>query len=254
MINIINAIIIDDEGFNRELIRDFVLKLNSAYHIIGEADNIISGYEIIRQLKPDLIFLDIKMPNGNGFELLEKFESYDFEVVFVTGFDEYAIKAFEFNALDYVLKPIDQTKFSQTLHNVKARFDNKLSNVNNLKNIIKSYNRQESIITKIPIHYKHEVILLNIDELIYIEAEEGYTVFMTMLNERYTSSRKLNEFEFIVNTHISFVQINKGVYINLKFIKSYSKGEICIIKMIDDTAFEVSRRKKTEILAILDRK
>lgn len=250
----INAIIIDDEGFNRELIRDFILKLNPAYHIIGEADNIISGYEIIRQLKPDLIFLDIKMPNGNGFELLEKFESYDFEVVFITGFDEYAIKAFEFNALDYVLKPIDQTKFSQTLHNVKARFDNKLSNINNLKSIIKSYNRQESIITKIPIHYKHEVILLSIDELISIEAEEGYTVFVTKLNERYTSARKLSEFEFIVNTYINFVQINKGVYVNLKFIKSYSKGEICVIKLINDITFEVSRRKKTEILAILDRK
>ncbi|MBL7936258.1 MAG: response regulator [Bacteroidia bacterium] len=253
MKNVINAIIIDDERFNRELICDFILKLNPAFHIIGETDNIISGYELIKRLKPDLIFLDIKMPKGNGFELLEKFDSYDFEVVFITGFDQYAIKAFEFNAMDYVLKPIDQSKFSQTLHKVKARFDNKFSNVNNLKSVIKSYDRKEFVITKIPIHHKHEVILLSIDEMIYIKAEEGCTVFFTTSNKRYISSRKLNEFEFIVDTYINFVQINKGVYINLNFIKSYSKGAVCIVKMLNDTTFEVSRRKKTEILAILDR-
>ena len=250
----INCVIIDDENFNRDLIRDFVAKLNPFFNIIGEADNIISGYEIIRRLKPDLIFLDIKMPGGNGFELLEKFELNEFEVVFITGFDEYAIRAFEFNAMDYVLKPIDQSKFKHTLNQIKLRFDNKLSNVHNLKSIIKTYDRKGSIISKIPVHQGHEVVLLDIDHLMVIKAEEGYTLFFTEAEEKYSSSRKLSEFEFILDSYPNFVQINKGIYINLRFIKSYSKGEICIIKLLNGLSFEVSRRKKTEILTILDRK
>lgn len=250
----IHCIIIDDESFNRELIRDFITRLNPAYQIIGEADNIDSGYEIIRRLKPDLVFLDIKMPGGSGFELLERFDGNEFEVVFVTGFDEYAIKAFEFNAMDYVLKPIDQSKFKHTLQQVKNRFDNKLSNVHNLKDIIRIYNRKDAVITKIPVHRGHEVVLLDVDSLMYVEAEDGYTNFVTRDEERYTSSRKLSEFEFILDAYPYFVQINKGIYIHLRFVKSYSKGEVCIIKLMNDAAFEVSRRKKTEILAMLDRK
>jgi two-component system LytT family response regulator len=250
----IQCIIIDDESFNRELIRDFITRLNPAYHIIGEADNIDSASDMIRKLKPDLIFLDIKMPGGSGFDLLARFDTNTFEVVFVTGFDEYAIKAFEFNAMDYVLKPIDQSKFKNTLQQVKHRFDNRLSNVYNLKDILKTYDRKDAIITKIPVHRGHEVILLDVDNLMYVEAEDGYTIFMTKDEERYTSSRKLSEFEFILDAYAYFVQVNKGIYINLRFVKSYSKGEVCIIKLINDTTFEVSRRKKTEILALLDRK
>lgn len=250
----IHCIIIDDESFNRELIRDFITRLNPAYHIIGEADNIDTGAEIIRRLMPDLVFLDIKMPGGSGFDLLAKFELNEFEVVFVTGFDEYAIKAFEFNAMDYVLKPIDQSKFKNTLQQVKHRFDNKLSNVYNLKDILKTYDRKDAIITKIPVHKGHEVILLDVEHLMYVEAEDGYTAFVMKDEERYTSSRKLSEFEFILDAYAYFVRINKGVYINLRFVKSYSKGEVCIIKLTNDASFEVSRRKKTEILALLDRK
>jgi two-component system LytT family response regulator len=247
----IQCVIIDDEAFNRELIRDFITKLNPAYHIVGEAADISSGYEIIKTLNPDLVFLDIKMPGGNGFELLEKFEKHEFEVVFVTGFDEYAIKAFEFNAMDYVLKPIDQSKFRETLQQVKTRFDNKLSKISNLKSIIKSYNRHESVISKIPVHYKHEVVLLDVDDLLYIQSEEGYTTFVTKDEERFTSSRKLSEFEFILDSYDHFIQIHKGMYINVRYVKSYSKGEICMVKLVNGSAFEVSRRRKTEILAVL---
>ncbi len=252
--NKINAIIIDDEFFNRELIRDFVLKLNPSYNIIGETDNITEGYELIIQFKPDLVFLDVKMPGGSGFDLLSKFDSHSFEVVFVTGFDEYAIKAFEFNALDYVLKPIDQSKFRKTLDNVKARFDNKLSNITSLNNIIKSYDKSDSYITKIPVHHKDEVILLDVDQLMYIQSIDGYTTFFTINSEKYVSSRKLSDFEFIINNFPNFARINKGVYVNLKCIKSYSKGDPCLIKLMNHVSFEVSRRKKTEILALLDRK
>src|ERR1700741_5424183 len=114
----IRALIIEDEFLNRDLISKMILKLHSNFEIVGMAEDIHAGYSLINELKPDLIFLDIKMPGGSGFDLLKKFDEPFFEVVFVTGFDEYAIQAFEFNALDYILKPIDTNKLKSTLDKV----------------------------------------------------------------------------------------------------------------------------------------
>src|SRR4051812_15578953 len=136
----IRAIVIDDEYLNRDLITKFIQSLDPNYDIIANASDIDSAFELINFHRPDLIFLDIKMPGGNGFELLERFDKPFFEVVFITGFDEYAIKAFEHNAVDYILKPIDADKLKQMLQKVYERIAAKLSVSTYLKEIISAYN------------------------------------------------------------------------------------------------------------------
>lgn len=121
--NKIKAVIIDDEHFNRGLIRMLIDRLNDRYMVAGEAESIDDGFELIRQERPDVVFLDIKMQDGSGFDLLSRFTDIDFEIVFVTGFDEYTLKALEMNAIDYVLKPIDLDKFRETLARVGGRID-----------------------------------------------------------------------------------------------------------------------------------
>jgi two-component system LytT family response regulator len=111
-------IVIDDEHFNRELITMLIRRFSPASEIVAEEKSIRGGFRVISELDPDVVFLDIKMPDGTGFDLLRMFESPRFEVVFVTGFDEYTEKAALFNAYDYVLKPIDLEKFEQTLKGV----------------------------------------------------------------------------------------------------------------------------------------
>jgi two-component system LytT family response regulator len=249
----IKALVIDDEYLNRDLITKLVHRIDSNFQIIGEAENITDAFELIKSHKPDLIFLDIKMPGGNGFELLNRFAKPDFEVVFITGFDEYAIQAFEYNALDYVLKPIDPFKFKNTLERVRERVISKLSIVNNLKEILETYNKDYTAIVKIPIHYQDQVVLLNVDEIISIEANAGYTIFKIGGNEELMSSKQLVSFEFIIDKFSNFVRISKGVYINIEFIKNYSKGSVCFITLKNNQVFEVSRRKKTEILMLLDK-
>jgi two-component system, LytTR family, response regulator len=118
-------IIIDDEHFNRELIAMLIRRYSPSAEIVAEEKSLRGGFRVITELDPDVVFLDIKMPDGTGFDLLRMFNAPRFEVVFVTGFDEYTEKASLFNAYDYVLKPIDLEKFEQTIKGVQARVLNR---------------------------------------------------------------------------------------------------------------------------------
>ena len=115
----INAVVIDDEFFNRGLITLLISRLSNDIDVVAEAEGIREGARLIQLHKPDVVFLDIKMPDGSGFDLIEKFPGFQFEVVFITGFDEYESVAAEHNALDYVLKPIDIDKFKHTLEKIR---------------------------------------------------------------------------------------------------------------------------------------
>jgi two-component system LytT family response regulator len=249
----IRAVVIDDEFYNRELISKLVVKTHAGFEVVGTAEDIEDGYEVINTTQPDLVFLDIKMPGGSGFDLLRKFENPSFEVVFVTGFDEYAIQAFDFNALDYILKPIDSIKLEKTLNRVYHRIFNQLSIADNLNEITKLYHINSSELSKIPIHVKDMVVLLTINEIISIQSENGYTSFTDIHSNTYLSAKCLSDFEFIFDPIPYFVRLHKSTYINTNYIKHYTKGQICIVTLTDNSTFEVSRRKKTEILTFLDK-
>lgn len=247
----ISALIIDDEAFNRELVNSLIRELNPAFSVIGEAADIAEGFRLIKALKPNVVFLDIRMPDGSGFDLLKRFDNIEFEVVFVSGFDEYALKAFDYNALDYVLKPIDLAKFSDTLNKVQLRVMNHLHYLGHLKNIVETYDAAQAIITKIPIHYHDKVILLTVDELMYIKADTGCTCFYKSQTEKYTSAKQLSDFDFILENFPNFLKITKNTYLNLNYIEYYSKGFDRTVVMKDGSIHEISRRKKTQILEAL---
>lgn len=249
----IRAIVVDDEFYNRELISKLVEITHSDFEIVGKAENIEEAYDLIIAVHPDLVFLDIKMPGGNGFDLLRKFETQNFEVVFITGFDEYAIQAFEFNALDYILKPIDTVKLEKTLNKVLHRICNKLSITDNLKEITQLYQLDSAMLSKIPLHDKDKVVLLNIIDIISIETKDGCTIFNDINANKFISSKILSDFEFIFDNVPHFVRLNRSVYINSNYVKHYTKGQVCIVTLNDNSSFEASRRKKAEILTILDK-
>ncbi len=132
--------------------------------------------------------------------------------------------------------------------------DDQLSITDNLKEITKLYHVNSSELSKIPIHVKDKVFLLTINDIISIKSENGYTEFKDIQSNNYLSSKILSDFEFIFDAIPHFIRLHKSIYINSNYVKHYTKGQICIITLIDETSFEVSRRKKTEILALLDKK
>jgi two-component system LytT family response regulator len=250
----IKAVVIDDEISNRRLITKLVSKLHVGFEISGEAKDVKSGYQVIKEIGPQLVFLDIKMPDGSGFDLLGMFEEINFEVVFITGFDSYALKAFEFNALDYVLKPVNPLKFSKTLNKVFLKVSRERNDPNKLMATLKAYNQESRMISRIPVHYKNHVVFLDIEDIMYIKSEDKCTLFKLNTDEKYLSSKELSDFLFILERYPYMVKINKSIFININFIASYSKGSNCLVSMKDGSVFDIPRRKKTEILALFREK
>jgi len=247
----IKTIVIDDEKTNRDLVTGLIHQLNTRFEVIGEADGVEAGIELINRLHPQVVFLDIRMQDGTGFNLLNKLRGVRFEVVFVSGFDNYAIQAFEFNALDYVLKPIDPVKFSRTLLKVENRILNSHLLDSNLRAIVESYDSERLIISKIPIHAGNKVFLVNIQDIISMLADEGCTEIKTTSYNSLVSSKQLSDFEFILENYPTIIRINRSCFINVNHIKSYTKGFTCEITLVNGDCHEVSRRKKADVLELL---
>ena len=250
----IKAIVIDDEFFNRGLITMLILRLNSNFIVSGEAESVNEGYKLITETQPDVVFLDIKMPDGSGFDLLKRFVTINFSIVFITGFDQYTMEAFEHNALDYVLKPVDLDKFRQTLEHVQTRVQKNRSSAVQLKSAGQSFAANTADLYKIPIQQKDAVILVSLNEIQYVLAKEKITLFSKNKDEIFTSSTPLSDFEITLSHVRNFVKLNEATYINLDFVMSYTEEGGLRLTMSDGAVMDVLPARKSELLKLLSAK
>ncbi|PBQ30853.1 hypothetical protein CNR22_03375 [Sphingobacteriaceae bacterium] len=243
----ISALLVDDEEHNRISLRTLLEKHCDTVKIVSEANSAAEAYEKILHFKPRLIFLDIKMPKKSGLDLLKMFTVINFEVIFVTAYNRYAVQAFEFNALGYMLKPVDSDKLILAVK--KATEKIKLNTQNDVVlHFVKTLSDQEDLVNKFSVHHNGHVIFISIADISIIETKNDITTLFLKDNSHYFSSKDLVKFEKALETSPNFVRINKNVIVNTHFIKSYTKDAICILHMIGRQSFEVSRRKKTDIL------
>ena len=243
----ISAIIIDDEVHNRNVLRTLLGKYCPTINIIDECESAVDAYDKINALQPQLIFLDIKMPGKSGFDLLKMFSRIDFEVIFVSAFNDYAITAFEFNALGYILKPIDYSKLIITVDKAIFKIAANEKN-NNVFHFIKTLDEKNDIINKISVHHNDKVILLNINYIISVESKDGTCEIKLDDGKSYYSSKELKLIEEILINAGNFIRITKSVIINLNYIVSYTKDDIFELEMQNKNVYEVSRRKKADVL------
>jgi two-component system LytT family response regulator len=242
----ITVLVVDDERNSRIVLRSLIKDYASGIEVVGEAANVDEAYNLINELHPELVFLDIQMPGGNGFKLLKQWKEIPFDVIFVTSYDQYAIQAIRCSALDYLLKPVEIEELKNAIE--KAR-----------KNIQEKANAQPQIIAlldnidpevtekKIAVHVSDKVKLIELKRIGYIEADNSYSLLTMMNEEKYTTTRVLKEFEDIFADNKDFIRIHKSCIINVNYIREYSKGEPCIIEMYNGKQFEVARRKKQEV-------
>ena len=243
------AILIDDEQDNRILLANMLRKHCPEVEILADADSADKAFELISSLKPDVIFLDIHLPEKTGFDLLRLFNEINFSVIFVTGFDEYAIKAFEFNAVDYVLKPIDYTKLINAVKKAAMRLE---SEAKNLVHFVHSLEEKTNYIKKIMIHGNDKVHVSDLNDVVHITACRGYSEILDINQQRHMSAKPLADYAELLEHLPNFVRVNKSCMINAHYVNSYTKGQECIVYMRgSDQEIEVSRRKKTEIIAVL---
>lgn len=249
MSELVSAIIVDDEAHNRSILNTLLKKYGMQIKVVDEAANADEAYLKIAAQKPQLVFLDIKMPGKSGFDLLKMFKEITFEVVFVTAYEEYAISAFEFNALGYVLKPIDYTKLGNTLKKVMQRLKDKAGSAG-INNFISSINDKTGRLDKVSVHHGNKVIFVPISDIVLVESEDSNAVIHTADRKKYYSSRGIKDFDEFLKFH-HFFRVNRGTIINMDCIVSYTKGEPCLVELKNCSTVEISRRRKTELLEVI---
>lgn len=247
----LRAIIVDDEMPNRQALQAHLQRHCAAQvEVAGMAADANDAFSIITQLNPDLVFLDIKMPGKSGFDLLRMFPEINFDIIFVSAFDEYAIQAFEFNTVDYILKPVDYLKLVNAVGRAVKRHEESQKR-DHLIHFVSSVDEKTQLVKKILIHQNDKVYIVHLNAIRYIQAFSNYCEIITD-TYRLTSAKSLSDYEQLLVPFPHFLRINKSTIINAGHVEKYTKGQNCFItlKGIDDE-FEVSRRKKTAIIQAL---
>lgn len=243
----IRALIVDDEPDGRSVIKKLLEKFCPLITIVGEAGNVNDAYEMVIDRKPQVVFLDIQMPGETGFGLLKRFREIPFEVIFVTSYDRYAIEAIKFSALDYLLKPIVVSELQNAIVRLETIITSEILRQEQLVNVI-IHMENPDIEKKVAVHINDTVKLLPLGEITHLLGERNYTSIFTKDGKKYASSKNLGEFEDMLESYGQFLRIGKSCIANLNHVSNYSKGEPCMLFIADKWSFEISRRKKQEVL------
>ncbi|UTW64284.1 response regulator transcription factor [bacterium SCSIO 12741] len=243
----IRVIIVDDEEGARESLTNLLEKYVDDVKIIAKAESIASAMEKINKYKPDLVFLDIEMPFGSGFELLERMQPIDFNIIFVTAYDHYALKAIKFSALDYLLKPVDIDELRKAVD--KHRETREAAPAESYQNLVENL-RSESTERKLAIPDSNGIIFVKISDIIRCESDGNYTRIFLKTGKKILASKTLGEYESLLENEY-FYRVHRSHLINLQHIKKYLKGEGGYVVMSDDSKVDVSRRKKSGFMEML---
>jgi len=242
----IKTVIVDDEENNVGTLQSMLTQFCPEIEIIGTAGNAKQAFTIINELQPQLVFLDIEMPMGNGFDLLEKLMPVNFEVIFVTAFDQYAITAFKFAALDYLLKPVSIDELKRAVNRSAIRIAEK--NVNNrIESLIANFRSEAQGLKKIGLPTAEGLVFEEIENIMHLQAESNYTLVYIRNKKKMTITKSLKEFEDLLPASI-FCRLHHSHIVNLNYITKYYKGRGGYVELTDGTTVEVSTRKKDDFL------
>ena len=236
----IKAVLIDDEKNSRMALSKLIESYAKDVHILAEASNLQEGLDAIRIHKPDLVFLDLEMPDSNGLELFEQLDKIDFEVIITTGHQEYAVRAVRTAALDYLLKPIDLEELEQSIERVFAKRKQKKEN-KNFDIFIKNFKNTSD--QQIALASSDGLTFLKVSEIIYCKGDGAYTYFFIEDGTKLTVSKNLKEFEDLLSDK-GFFRIHKSYLINLRHMKKYVRGDGGYVVLSNGDHADVSKRKK----------
>lgn len=243
----IKAVIIEDEEKARSNLMQILNEYcNNVVEVVDAQDSVKSGILAIQQHNPDLVFLDVQMQGETGFDLLEQIDKINFEIIFTTAHNEYAVRAFKFSAIDYLLKPVDIDE----LINAVAKTGEKIrqhATKERYELVIENLKGQQSTFNKIALPTAEGLIFVQVAEIIRCESEDNYTHFFLVDGERILVSKTIKYFEELL-TDQDFFRVHQSHLININHIKEYHKGEGGYAIMSDDSAVIVSRRKKEAFL------
>ena len=239
----IKGIIIDDEPHNVTNLHRLLEKYCPEVMIVGSSSNANEGISLIKNNQPDLVFLDIQMPEKDGFQVLQELNSYDFEVIFVTAFSQYGIQAIKFSAIDYLLKPIDIEELKKAVVKTSERLKHKNQNLqlqNLLHHLRQSNNSSDH---RIAISSLKETRFVYVKNIVRCESENSYTLFFTDEGETIISTVPLYEYDEMLSVY-GFIRCHQSHLVNKKYVKSLLKEEGYTLLLFDKIRIPVSRNNK----------
>lgn len=241
----ITATIVDDEPYSCEALATLLERYCPEVKILDICYSASSALKSINEKKPQILFLDIEMPNMNGFELLEKLPSIDFELIFTTSYDHYAIKAIRFSALDYLLKPVDIEELTKAVQKAVSRMSHPLPQ--QIEILLQKLNHPTIAVNKIAIPTMEGLQMLFVESIISCESDSNYTILFLKNKQKIIASRTLKEIEEMLDDY-SFARVHHSYLVNLNEVEKYIRGEGGYLLMSDGTTVDVSRSRKEILL------
>lgn len=234
------AVIIDDVENARISLRSDLEDYCEQIEVIGEADGVVSGARLLKEMKPDIVFLDIQMRDGSGFDLLEILPEIDFALIFTTSSDEHAIQAFRFSAIDYLLKPIDPDQLMEAVGKAEKMPSKRLevlrSNLGGTQ--------------RLALNSQDKIRIVELEEVVRCESHGSYTMFYTRDGESILVTKTLKEYDLLLSD-LGFLRVHQSHLVNMKYIKEFNKSDGGQIVLKDRTDIPVSSRKKTVVMRTL---
>jgi two-component system LytT family response regulator len=241
----IRTLIIENEIAFLKSFQKMLLDFSNV-EILDSCSDVQTAHLYITKYKPDLVFLDIELNGGNAFDLLSKFDTIDFEVVFTTAFNQYAINAIKMSALDYILKPFGKNEIELALSKLIKKNKSETSVQHLISNLNKSHEQDKSI----ALHTNDGISFLTLSEIIYCKADSNYTIFHTTTANEHMVSIPLKKFDDMLSDKF-FFRVHQSYLINLKYLKKFSKNNGGEVVMNNGAVITVARRKKEELLQAL---
>jgi two-component system LytT family response regulator len=238
----IKTIIIDDEPDSTELLHLQLTNNCPPIEVLGKYTSSVAGLKAVEKLEPDLVFLDIEMPVMNGFELLEKVSNLNFTVIFITAYDQFALKAFRFNALDYLVKPVE----TEDLVNAVAKAEKNIRTYPSQLSNVQKQLRGEPL-TKIAVPDHHGVMFIDLAEILYAESNNNYTRLILGDGRQFTISKTLGDVQDVLEER-NFLRIHRQYIVNLNKIKQFFRGEGMYLVMDNGKNIPVARNQKDKLI------
>jgi two-component system LytT family response regulator len=246
----LRVVIIDDEDHIRDSLVKILARHCPQVMVAGAAFSVESGAKAIREFHPDLVLLDIQMNDGTGFDLLQSFSSVDFKVIFITAYDQYALQAFRFSAVDYILKPVNPEHLVAAVERAGQMVGDHFNlQMDTLKENLKAIARQDK---KIILKTTDQIHLLDIKNIVTCESDSCYTTFHTLQGEHIMVAKTLKEYEEMLNG-CGFFRVHKSHLINLAHIKRFDKQDGGHIVLTNDLKIPVASRKREEMMELLEK-
>lgn len=244
----IKAIIIDDIEQARITFKKDLDAYAKDVEVIAEAGGVIEGAKLLRQLQPDILFLDIQMQDGSGFDLLDVLADIPFKIIFITASDAHAIKAFRYAAIDYLLKPVDPDELIRAMDRFRKQQLNENEKYKLLNYSLKNHNKPNE---RLALHSQDKINIVNITDILRCESSVNYTSFHFKDGKKMMVTRTLKDFEDLLNDQ-GFYRVHQSHLVNTKFIKEYVKTEGGHLIMSDGSMVPVSTRKRPEVIKMLE--